>query len=154
MTKQPDANKTRAALLLKSNMADVIICSKRGRGQKRSKRFFTGIRRTGLLDSLLAVNCYMNVGTCKISLRIPENSSLKGKRQVVKSLIARIRNKFDIAVAEVDDNDLWQVATIGVCCVSNDQRHANQVLSRVVDFIINSHFDVEILDYEIEILTA
>jgi len=49
---------------------------------------------------------------------------------------------------------LWQVATIGVCCVSNDQRHANQVLSRVVDFIINSHFDVEILDYEIEILTA
>ena len=96
----------------------------------------------------------MNVGICKISLRIPENSSLKSKRQVVKPVIARIRNKFDVAVAEVGDNDLWQVATIGVCCVSNDRRHANQVLSRVVDFIVNSHFDVEILDYEIEILAV
>ena len=96
----------------------------------------------------------MTVGMCKIGLRIPENLSLKGKRQVVKSVVARIRNKFDVAVAEVDDNDLWQVATIGVCCVSNDKRHANQILSRVVDFVVNSHFDVEILDYEIEIIAV
>jgi len=96
----------------------------------------------------------MIVGMCKIGLRIPENLSLKGKRQVVKSVAARIRNKFDVAVAEVDDNDLWQVATIGVCCVSNDKRHANQILSRVVDFVVNSHFDVEILDYEIEIIAV
>ena len=73
---------------------------------------------------------------------------------MVKSVVARIRNKFDVAVAEVDDNDLWQVATIGVCCVSNDKRHANQILSRVVDFVVNSHFDVEILDYEIEIIAV
>ena len=96
----------------------------------------------------------MTVGMCKISLHLPENSSLKGKRQVVKAIIARIRNKFDIAVAEVDDNDLWQISTIGICCVSNDKRHANQVLSRVVDFVVGSHFDVEILDYEIEILAV
>ncbi len=96
----------------------------------------------------------MTVGMCKIGLRIPENLSLKGKRQVVKSVVARIRNKFDVAVAEVDDNDLWQVATIGVCCVSNDKRHANQILSRVVDFVVNSHFDAEILDYEIEIIAV
>ena len=89
-----------------------------------------------------------------VGLRIPENLSLKGKRQVVKSVVARIRNKFDVAVAEVDDNDLWQVATIGVCCVSNDKRHANQILSRVVDFVVNSHFDAEILDYEIEIIAV
>ena len=94
----------------------------------------------------------MIVGMCKISLRIPENSSLKGKRQVVKPVLARIRNKFDVAVAEVGDNDLWKVATIGVCCVSNDKRHANQILSRVVDFVENSNFDAELLDYEIEIL--
>jgi uncharacterized protein len=94
----------------------------------------------------------MNVGVCKISLRIPENLSLKGKRQVLKSIIARIQNRFNVSVAEVDDNDLWQLATIGVCCVSNDTRHTNEVLSKVVDFINNSHFDVELLDYGIELI--
>ena len=95
----------------------------------------------------------MNVGVCRVSFRLPENQSLKGKRQVLKSITSRISNKFNVAVAEVDDNDVWQRATVGICCVSNNGRRANQVLSRVVDFIINSHFDVEILDYEIEILS-
>jgi len=94
----------------------------------------------------------MNVGVCKVSLRIPENASLKGKRQVVKSITSRVQNKFNVAVAEVDDNDVWQVATIGICCVSNNGRHCNEVLSRVVDFITRSRFDVEILDYEIELI--
>lgn len=95
----------------------------------------------------------MNIGVCKINLRLPENSSLKGKRQVLKSMMARIRNKFDVAVAEVGDNEMWQLATIGICYISNDRRHANQVLSKVVDFVVNSRFEVEILDYEIEFLT-
>ena len=94
----------------------------------------------------------MNVGVCKVSLRLPENHSLKGKRQVLKSITSRVRNKFNVAVAEVDDNDVWQVATIGICYVSNNGRHTNQVLSRVVDFMVNSRFEVEILDYEIEII--
>ncbi len=94
----------------------------------------------------------MNVGVCKISLRLPENSSLKGKRQILKSIIARIGNKFNVSVAEVDNHDRWQLATIGVCCVSNNNRYTNEVLSKVVDFVINSRFEVEILDYEIEIL--
>ena len=55
-------------------------------------------------------------------------------------------------MAEVDDHELWQLATLGVCCVSNDNRYTNEVLSKVADFIINGRFDVEILDYEIEIL--
>ncbi len=95
----------------------------------------------------------MNVGVCKISLRLPENLSLKGKRQVLKSITARIRNKFNVSVAEVDDHELWQSATIGICCVSNDRRYTNQVLSKVVDFVGNSRFEIEMLDYEIEILT-
>ena len=94
----------------------------------------------------------MNVGVCKINLRLPENMSLKGKRQVLKSITARVRNKFNVSVAEVDNHDLWQLATIGVCCVSNDSRYTNEVLSKVADFVINSRFEVEILDYEIEIL--
>jgi len=95
----------------------------------------------------------MNVGVCKVSLRLPENATLKGKRQILKSIITRIANKFNVAIAEVDDNDLWQRAELGICFVSNDKRHANEVLSRVVNFIIDSRFDVEILDYQIEILT-
>jgi uncharacterized protein YlxP (DUF503 family) len=94
----------------------------------------------------------MNVGVTRVSLRIPENMDLKGKRQVLKSIISRVRNKFDVAVAEVDDNDSWQLAAIGICCISNDKRHSNQVLSKVVNFIENSRFDVEILDYSIEII--
>lgn len=95
----------------------------------------------------------MNVGVCKISFRLPENLSLKGKRHVLKSIISRIQSKFSVSVAEVDDNELWQLATIGVCCLSNDRRHTNQVLSNVVDFVTNGRFDAEILDYEIEILS-
>jgi len=96
----------------------------------------------------------MNVGVCKISLRLPENQSLKGKRQVLKSIIARVKNQFNVSVAEVDDNDLWQLATIGICCVSNDKRYTNQVLSKVVDFIAGGRFDVEILSHEIEIMSV
>lgn len=94
----------------------------------------------------------MNVGICKIKLRLPGNTSLKGKRQVLKPITTRVRNKFNVAVAEIDDNNLWQVATLGICCVSNDRRHTNEVLSKVVDFIVASRFEIEILNYEIEIL--
>ena len=96
----------------------------------------------------------MNVGVCKINLRLPENGSLKGKRQVVKSIIGRVKNKFNVSVAEVENNDRWQLATIGICYVSNEGRHANEVLSKVVDFVCNSRFEAEILDYEIEILSV
>ncbi len=96
----------------------------------------------------------MHVGLCKIKLRIPENESLKGKRQVIKSIIARVQNKFSVSIAEVDDNDVWQLASLGIACISNDSRHANEILSHVVDFISESRFEVEMLDYQIEILAA
>ena len=94
----------------------------------------------------------MNVGVCRIRLRLPENLSLKGKRQVVKSITARTRSKFNVSIAEVDDQDLWQLAVLGICCVSNNKRYTNEVLSKVMSFISNGRFEVEVLDYEIEIL--
>lgn len=94
----------------------------------------------------------MNVGTCRVKLRFPENLSLKGKRQILKSITTRLRSKFNVSVAEVDDNELWQVASLGICCVSNNKRYTNEVLSKAVDFIVNGRFEVEILDYEVEIL--
>ncbi len=96
----------------------------------------------------------MNIGICRVELRLPENLSLKGKRQVLKSITSRVRNKFNVSVAEVDDHDLWQLSTVGICCVSNDKRYTDEVLSKIVDFISNSRFDVELLNYEIEILTV
>jgi uncharacterized protein YlxP (DUF503 family) len=96
----------------------------------------------------------VNVGICKVKLRLPDNLSLKGKRQVVKSLVARLKNKFNVSVAEVEDNDLWQLATIGISFISNDQRFTNEVLSKAVEFVVHSQGDFEMLDYEIEILAV
>ncbi|MGB2696042.1 MAG: DUF503 domain-containing protein [Dehalococcoidia bacterium] len=96
----------------------------------------------------------MTVGVCRVVLRLPENGSLKGKRQVLRSLTTRVRNKFNVAVAEVDDNDRWQIATLGITCVSNDSRHAHEQLERVVAFIRASRLDAELLDYEVEVTQA
>ena len=96
----------------------------------------------------------MHVGICKINFRFPENLSLKGKRQVLKSITTRIGNQFNVSVAEVDNQDLWQLATLGICCVGNSKQHTNEVLSKVVNFIAGSRFELEILDYEIEIISV
>jgi len=94
----------------------------------------------------------MNIGVCKLSLRLPENESLKGKRQVLKSITTRVKDRYNVSIAEVDDQDLWQLVTLGITCVSESAQHANQVLSKVVDFIEKSRFDVELLDYKIEVI--
>ncbi|MEE8413768.1 MAG: DUF503 domain-containing protein [Dehalococcoidales bacterium] len=94
----------------------------------------------------------MHIGVCRIRFRLPGNESLKGKRRVVKSIISRVANKFSVSIAEVGDLDLWQVATLGISCVSNDKRHANEILSKVADYISDARFEIEILDYNIEII--
>ena len=94
----------------------------------------------------------MHIGYCQLMLHLPDTQSLKGKRQVARSLTAKIRSQFNVAVAEVADNDLWQRLTLGVCCVSNDNRHANEILSKVVSFVETSRDDLVLLDYEIEII--
>lgn len=96
----------------------------------------------------------MHVGVCKVTLRLPENQSLKGKRRVISSLCARIRNKFDVAIAEVDDNEAWQTATLGITSVSNSARHADEVLSSVVAFIEGSRGDIELVAHEQETLSG
>jgi len=92
----------------------------------------------------------MHVSVCQIELRLPENHSLKGKRQVIKSIITRLQNKFKVSVAEVDNQDLWQLAILGVACVSNHKRHADETLANVVKFILQNYPDVELLNSEIE----
>jgi len=92
----------------------------------------------------------VTVGACRISLRLPENHSLKGKRQVIKSLISRLHNKFNVSAAEVDNNDAWQIATIAVVSVANSERHAAETVQSVVDFVRRERLDAEILDVQTE----
>jgi uncharacterized protein YlxP (DUF503 family) len=92
----------------------------------------------------------MHVSVCQVELRLPENQSLKGKRQVIKSIITRLQNRFNVSVAEVDNQGLWQLATLGVACVSNHRSHADETLANVVKFIVQNYPDVELLSSEIE----
>lgn len=94
----------------------------------------------------------MIIGALSVRIRMPENGSLKDKRGVLKSIISRVENRFGVAIAEIEDQDLWQVATLGVVCVSNNGRHSNELLSKVMDFIVSIRGDAEILDYSTEIL--
>jgi uncharacterized protein YlxP (DUF503 family) len=94
----------------------------------------------------------MNVGVCKLRLRLAENMSLKGKRQVIKSIIALVKNKFNVSIAEVDDQDLWQLATLGICFISNDGQYTDEVMSKIISFIDSGRFEVEIINREIEII--
>ena len=96
----------------------------------------------------------MNVGVCRIELRLPENQSLKGKRRVIKSVITRLQNNYNVSVAEIDNQDLWQLATLGVACVSNHRRHADETLANVVKFILENYPQLELLNSEIEVFPA
>ena len=89
----------------------------------------------------------------RFTLRMPESGSLKDKRQVVRSVSQRIRNKYQVAVAEVADNDAWQVASIGVACVANTARHCEEVLAEVVAFVERSRLDAEVTDVETEVIS-
>ena len=77
----------------------------------------------------------MVVAVLKISLSIPQAGSLKDKRRVIKSIKDRLRNGFNVSVAEVGDQDLWKSAKLGVAAVSESSAYANGVLSRVQDAV-------------------
>jgi uncharacterized protein len=95
----------------------------------------------------------MVIGICQLDLRIPENQSLKGKRHVIRKLMDRVKSRYNVAIAEVGDNDLWQRAQIGICTVGNDRRHINSSLDKVIDFIEKMNL-VEMIHTEMEILSV
>ena len=89
----------------------------------------------------------------RVRMRVPADT-LKEKRTVVKSVVARVRNRFNAAAAEVDDLDSPGYATIGVTCVSNDAAHADSMLQSIARFIETERLDVEVLTVETETLRA
>ena len=92
----------------------------------------------------------MFIGVCTIEMHVPDSGSLKDKRHSLRSLKDRIRNKFNVSVAEIDDNDLWQKASLAVAAVSNDKSHLNQTLDHVLN-MVRGVPEIDLLDYHIEI---
>jgi hypothetical protein len=92
----------------------------------------------------------VTIGTLEVVLLIRESHSLKSRRRVVKSLTDRIRSRFNVSVADLGDQNLWQKAVIGVAVVANDGRFVNQVLSKVLHFI-SADPRAEIIDQSMEI---
>ncbi len=94
----------------------------------------------------------MKVGVSQITLHLPGCHSLKEKRQVIKSVMARVRQQFEVAIAEVDEQDLWQIAKLGVSCVSNSSQHIDEILGRVRRYIEETRPDVVVTGAEVEII--
>jgi len=94
----------------------------------------------------------MVIGICQITLHLPESHTLKEKRQIVKSVIARVRNQFEVAIAEVDENDRWQLAVLGISCVSNSGQHADEVLGHVRRYIEETRPDLLVSQFETELI--
>ncbi|MBN1936489.1 MAG: DUF503 domain-containing protein [Anaerolineae bacterium] len=94
----------------------------------------------------------MVIGACTIKLYMPTTHSLKEKRSVVKSVTARVSREFNVSIAEVDYQDVWQTALLGIATVSNDVAYAHGVLERVVQWIESNRPDVEVLEVAVEML--
>jgi uncharacterized protein YlxP (DUF503 family) len=93
----------------------------------------------------------MIVGLCTVELFLPESQSLKDKRQVLLSLKDRLREKFNLSVAEIDGQDLWQKAVLGLACVANEGRYVNRLLDQALN-LIRAVPAVEIVQSRIELL--
>lgn len=93
----------------------------------------------------------MIIGSCSVEILVYESNSLKEKRHVIKSLITRVQSKFNVSIAEVGYNDLWNKSELGYVCVTNDTNHANSMISKVLNYIERDN-RVEVLDVCIEIL--
>jgi uncharacterized protein YlxP (DUF503 family) len=94
----------------------------------------------------------MIIGVAKVELELTDIGSLKDKRSVVKPIVQKLMNKFQLHAAEVDRNDEHDAATIGVVLCGNDQRHVNEVLSKAVDWLENHQFEAHVADVETEFI--
>ena len=95
----------------------------------------------------------MVVGTLRFVLQLPGSASLKAKRHELRKVIDRIRARFNVSIAEVGDNDLWQRATIGVAAVGNDRAFVNEVLDKVLRAVDESGAEALLVSHDLEILT-
>ncbi|MBP7459667.1 MAG: DUF503 domain-containing protein [Candidatus Delongbacteria bacterium] len=93
----------------------------------------------------------MTIGVCIFEIHFPESNSLKKKRYHLKGLKTKIRNKYNVSLAEIDHFDLWQKAKLAAVCVSPESKFANEVLNNMINFI-KFNVEGELIDYKIEMM--
>jgi uncharacterized protein YlxP (DUF503 family) len=94
----------------------------------------------------------MFICVARLTLSIPESGSLKAKRQILRRVTDRLKARFNVAVAEVDDNDLWQKATVALAVVGNERRHVNEQMDKIIHSVEEMYI-APLLSREIEILS-
>ncbi|HHX43247.1 MAG TPA: DUF503 domain-containing protein [Chloroflexi bacterium] len=93
----------------------------------------------------------MVIGLCTVDLEFPESGSLKTKRQTLQSVLARVRQQFNVSIAEVGHQDSWQLATVAMTCVSTDAAYIHGLFERAVRYIDEGPFSLVLLDYQTEL---
>ncbi|MDQ6771956.1 MAG: DUF503 domain-containing protein [Candidatus Dormibacteraeota bacterium] len=94
----------------------------------------------------------MVVGVLRITLHFPNSGSLKAKRQELSGLLRRVRDRFQVAAAEVGERDKWQLAEVAVVCVSAEAAHADEILANVLAFLERSAGETQLADVSTELL--
>lgn len=92
------------------------------------------------------------IGLCVLELHLPEVTSLKGKRAILKSMLARIHNQFNVSASEISHLEKWQMAGIAISMVSNSTSHTHKVITNVLMFIEVNYPEAIIVNQEIEII--
>ncbi len=92
----------------------------------------------------------MFVGVCQIEIMLPDSDSLKAKRFVLSSIKTKIQNKFNVSVAEVGNNDLWQRGLLGLALVTNEQKFVDQTFNKILELLYQED-RLEVLGHTIEV---
>jgi uncharacterized protein YlxP (DUF503 family) len=90
------------------------------------------------------------IGVCTLQLFYPEVHSLKEKRRIIQSLFTKVRKTFNVAIAEIKFQDLWQKSEVGVVTINSSTQELQRTLDYVVNFINEEH-DLQLVDYRVEI---
>ncbi len=93
----------------------------------------------------------MHVGVLQVRLHVPEANSLKEKRQIVKSILDRARNRFGVAAAEIGENDVHRIAVLGFASVSGSHSHAQEIVDKLLDGL-RAHPAARVIEHELEVL--
>jgi len=93
----------------------------------------------------------MTIGILRLEIFIHDSNSLKAKRMVLHSIKQRLRNSFNVAVAQIDDEDKWQKATIAVVGVERDRKNMNSTLSKIIDFV-EGFGNINLINHEMELI--
>jgi len=91
------------------------------------------------------------IGVCRVIISIPESFSLKEKRKVKRSIVDKVRSKFNVSIAEVESQEIWNELVLGISIVSTESKYIYEVMSEIIK-LIEEQKDTELIDYEIDIL--